>query len=295
MTWDVLFDQRPLSHISKTASPRDDTMAPFNAISAGGLVLGTGLGAAGASKAQNMLNAAGADADTRERAGAGMGTGALGGLGRQVGLGLSAGVLGGLAGGMRGGEAGTRLGAIGGALAGQAYGLYRGYRAPIERAESAIQEMRARQQKTAGLFMRPSDIADHRSLAAALEGKLNGSGQGTQFKLASAPPERMVKAAMLSRNQLVDGGIGALGGLLATNRLMSRTLSQPSPVPAPQEPQGITGRVRAAYDRRMDSASNTARTYPVTSYLIGATAGAVGGATSNARVYDRIKTILRTS
>lgn len=152
-----------------------------------------------------------------------------------------------------------------------------------------------RMNKTAGLFMRPSDIADHRNLAAALEGKLNGAGQGTQFKLASAPPERMVKAAMLTRNHLVDGGVGALGGLLATNRLMRRTLTEPSPIPPPQEPQGLIGRARAAYSERMDSASRTARAHPVTAYLVGAGAGAVGGATSNARIYDRLKTLLRTS
>jgi hypothetical protein len=148
-----------------------------------------------------------------------------------------------------------------------------------------------RMQKTAGLFLRPSDLADHRGLAAALEQQLNGAGQGTQFKVAAAPT-RLTKTASISR--AVDTTIGALGGLAATNRLMNRTLTAPSPIEPPQQPKGVLARLRGAYNSTLDSASTSARTYPVTSYLVGAAAGAVGGATSNARVYDRLRDVLRS-
>lgn len=148
-----------------------------------------------------------------------------------------------------------------------------------------------RMQKTAGLFLRPSDLADHRGLAAALEQQLNGAGQGTQFKVAAAPT-RLTKTASISR--AVDTTVGALGGLAATNRLMNRTLTASSPIEPPQQPQGLTGRVRSAYTRTLDNASTVSRQYPVTSYLVGTAAGATAGAMSGARIYDRLRDVLRT-
>jgi hypothetical protein len=67
--------------------------------------------------------------------------------------------------------------------------------------------------KTAGLFMRPSDIAEHTELARELEARLNGASSTAKFK---RQPSGVEKTA--SRH--VDAGVGAATGLVAD--LLSR-------------------------------------------------------------------------
>ena len=293
MTWDILYDQRPLSSIGMTKTASLGYAAAAYAIPAG-------LGAMGASSAQGMLQRAGADERTVAAADVGMGTGAVGAIGRDIGysmLGATAGALGGgLMGRVLGGPAGVHggmlTGGLGGTLMGSLYGTYRGYQAPIERAQEAINKMQ-RQQKVAGLFMRPSDIADHRNLASALEQKLNGADQGAQFKTAAGPlPRRMMKvagAASLS-TRAIDAGVGAVGGLVATNRLMNRVLADDSPIPPPQEPAGLIGRMRSGV---LDSGTRSAREYPVTAHLLGAGMGALALHVGQPRIKERAYSLAR--
>jgi len=305
MTWDVLYDQRPLNGITKTATtgltitPGMQTAAGI--YSAGGNLLATGLGAAGANKAQGMLDAAGADQATRAKADVGMVGSGLGGLGREIGYGFGGAGLGAIGGGLVGaalGRAGTGafLGSMGGSLLGGAYGTYRGYRAPIERAQAAIDARDAqlhRTQKTAGLFMRPSDVGDHRNLAASLEERLNGAAQGAQFKTAPGAPRRMTKSASMSTAaRIVDATTGAIGGLVLTNRLMGRVLAEDSPIPPPQQPKGFFGRIDAARDSVLDRGTRTAREYPITSHLLGTATGALAMYNSRANLLGKALSVV---
>lgn len=295
MTWDILYDQRPLSSVGMTKT----SGALGTVVSLG---IPTALGAAGASSAQGLLQRAGADGRTLAAADVDMGGSALGGLGRYAGygaLGSAVGALGGggigrLVGGPMGALGGATLGALGGVVAGGLYGAYRGYRAPIERAQEAINNM-GQQQKVAGLFMRPSDVADHKNLAAALESKLNGADQGAQFKTAPGPMHHrgLSKTAALTQTaRMVDAGVGAVGGLVATNRLMNRVLAEDSPIPPPEEPRGLVGRVQAARERVLDYGTRSAREYPVTAHLLGTATGALAMYQSKANLLGRAKSIV---
>jgi hypothetical protein len=120
-------------------------------------------------------------------------------------------------------------------------------------------------QKSAGLFMRPSDVAgDHRDLSAALEGRLNGTGQRDFRKEADISP-------------LVSTGIGAAIGL--AYEPLRQTLSKPSPEPPPLAPKsGLMQRLSYRADKRLSDNDRWRREHPVTSALISGAAGAAAGA-----------------
>ena len=190
--WKVLLDEQPLSH---TLEQEKSAVL--------GLLIPAGTRYMGAREAQRRLRAAGMSEDAAD---VDAGSAAMGSLGRATGYGTGAALATYLAARGLMSDDGTGLSYMlptmtAGAV-GNLYGSYRGYRAPIERAEEAIAARRGKHQKVAGLFMRPSDVADHKNLAAALESKLNGAGQGSQFKLAAAPSERLVKAAALSADAI---------------------------------------------------------------------------------------------
>lgn len=118
--------------------------------------------------------------------------------------------------------------------------------------------------KTAGLFMRPSDISgDHRDLSAALEGRLNGTGQRDFRKEADVSP-------------LVSAGVGAAIGL--AYEPVRQIMRKPSPEPPPQDPKGVVDKIRYKLDRRMYENDQWKRKHPVTSALISGAAGAAAGA-----------------
>ena len=98
-------------------------------------------------------------------------------------------------------------------IGGELYGAHRSYRAPIERAERAIKAHRKEHQKVAGLFMRPSDIAEHTDLARELEARLNGTSSAAKFKRQPGGVEK-------TASRHVDAGVGAAAGLVAD--LLSR-------------------------------------------------------------------------
>lgn len=67
--------------------------------------------------------------------------------------------------------------------------------------------------KTAGLFMRPSDIAEHTDLARELEARLNGTSSAAKFKRQPGGVEK-------TASRYIDAGVGAAAGLAAD--LLSR-------------------------------------------------------------------------
>ena len=119
------------------------------------------------------------------------------------------------------------------------------------------------QTKSAGLFLKPSDLADsHFDLAQALEGQLNGADQGKEFKKQAG------KAKVIA-----GGTIG-----LAYEPLR-QTLSKPVPQPPPQDPKGgITSRIKGSVARHKYKTDKWRREHPVTATLLSGVAGAGAGA-----------------
>ncbi len=119
---------------------------------------------------------------------------------------------------------------------------------------------RHRMEKTAGVFMRPSDIAGHTELAATLEGMLNGQPSGTTFK--DQPGEQKVAGAV---DVAVGAAIGGATGYYASNKV--------NPVPAPQDTKGFKNKVQQArHDIHKFTAEN-----PTMAKAVGVGAGAVAG------------------
>lgn len=125
----------------------------------------------------------------------------------------------------------------------------------------------AKMSKSAGLFLKPSDLADnHHDLSAALENKLNAVDDGRQFK----------KQASNAKTRGAVAG-AALGFAYEPVR---QKMSKPVPVPAPQKPKGITGRVRKSLQKQRYKSDKWRREHPVTATLVSGAIGAgVGAAT----------------
>lgn len=141
----------------------------------------------------------------------------------------------------------------------------------IDRAIIAARKTRL--EKTAGLFMKPSDIADHTNLANELENRLNGASPEPQFKAAS-------KTRMLT-----GAAIGAVAGSMAHFNAKN------SPVPAelaPQEVQGVRGKIRKSLNKSSRGHANFAKESPTASLL---THAAIGGATGALVGSDSIKKV----
>lgn len=130
-----------------------------------------------------------------------------------------------------------------------------------------------RMQKSAGLFMRPSDVADsHMDLSAALEDKLNGiPGQGTFKKHAGDKKEyrRGITAAQ-------SAALGALGG--ATLETIRRETSDPIPPPPDEKPHGVGARVRRTIHKARYEHDSFSRRNPGAATVLAAGTGAAAGA-----------------
>ena len=128
---------------------------------------------------------------------------------------------------------------------------------------SEIRNRHRRMEKTAGVFMRPSDIAGHTELAATLEGMLNGQPGGSTFK--DHPGEQKVAGAV---DMAVGAAIGGAAGYYASGKV--------NPVPPPQDTKGFKNKVQKA---RHDIYKFT-QDRPRTAKAVGAAAGAIAGATA---------------
>jgi hypothetical protein len=135
-----------------------------------------------------------------------------------------------------------------------------------------------RMEKTAGVFMRPSDIADHTELATSLEGLLNGQPGGRTFK--DHPGEQKTAGAV---DSAIGAAIGGAAGYFADNRV--------NPVPPPSEPSGFKNTLQQVrHDMYTFKEEN-----PKTSKAIGVLTGAATGGylSRNLDVMERLRKFKR--
>lgn len=135
-------------------------------------------------------------------------------------------------------------------------------------------------EKAAGVFMRPSDIADHTNLAGALEGMLS---QQPSREFRHEPGEmKFAGAAEMAIGGLVGGAAGA------------KALHAISKSQAPGEPLEVRG-VRGRVNKAKRDAAEWVRENPKKAIALGAVAGAGFGtaASRNKQSLRRLKDILR--
>jgi hypothetical protein len=123
---------------------------------------------------------------------------------------------------------------------------------------------RGRLEKTAGVFMRPSDIAGHTELAHSLESLLNGQPDGSTFK--AHPGEAKTAGA-------ADAAIGAVIGGSAGYLAMSRARN--NPVPPPEGTQGIGNKLQSIRHNSNKVIVENPTMSKALGTVMGATAGAV--------------------
>ena len=170
-----------------------------------------------------------------------------------------------------------RLGAsgnIGKAIAGTAAmgaGIFAGGRLGRKDADRVIREAKERSKtamlKQAGLFLKPSDIAGHHhDLSAALEGRLNNSPGGGEFK----------KHAGSNNHRATSIAAGAAIG--ATYETLRRELRDPIEPPPVEEVKGIGPRIGRAVHKARYKGDQFSRRHPVTATMLSAAAGGAAGA-----------------
>lgn len=152
---------------------------------------------------------------------------------------------------------------------------------------SDLRAMRSRHtsdrlEKTAGVFMRPSDIGDHTELAASLEGLLNGQPGETAFK--DHPGESKTAGAS---DLAIGAALGGTGGFYAVRR------SQANPVPPPENTQGVGNKLQDMRHRASEYAGRNPKTSLAVGTLVGAIAG--GQATHKSDIVRRIRELDRKS
>lgn len=135
-------------------------------------------------------------------------------------------------------------------------------------------------EKSAGVFMRPSDIADHTNLAGALEGMLS---QQPSREFRHEPGEMKFAGA-------AEMAVGGLAGALAGGRALHAVANSKAMEP-PQE----VGGARGGIDRVKYKAKKWAQDNPTKAVVAGATTGAVAGALAmrHKQAPRRIRDILR--
>ena len=170
-------------------------------------------------------------------------------------------------------------------LGGHAVGGIRAYKGEKARGRRAIEAYKkkkgsemASMSKEAGLFMRPSDIADHTNLARALEDKLNGVSAEPQFKTAG-----------ISNSQYAGATIGGVAGYKAHKRAQNREVRDL----APEEVKGVRGKLRKVVNKAQKAQTRFAKESPKTSATVHSIAGGVAGATVGAPASKTVSRILR--
>ncbi len=122
--------------------------------------------------------------------------------------------------------------------------------------------------KTAGLFLKPSDLADHKNLANVLESALSSSDQTKNFKKhASVDPYRVAGA-------VTGAAIGATGEYLRKQYTGNNT----DALPPPQPVEGtLPQKTQILLNNSKNKAEEWSRKNPMTSMLAAAATGAVAG------------------
>lgn len=149
---------------------------------------------------------------------------------------------------------------------------------------SAIQRRHTsdRLEKTAGVFMRPSDLGGHTELAGSIEALLNGQPGETAFK------DHPGVAKTAGAGDLAIGAIiGGTSGYHAVRQ------GQKNPVPPPENTQGVGNKLRGVRHRAGEYSINN----PKTSLAVGTVVGALGGAhaANKADIVRRIRELDRKS
>lgn len=148
----------------------------------------------------------------------------------------------------------------------------------FEEGEDMRRVRSSRMEKTAGVFMRPSDIAGHTELAATLEGMLNGQPGGSTFK--HEPGEVKVAGP-------VDMAVGAVIGGMAGYGVADRV----NPVPPPQDTQGFANKLRNKRSEATQEIADNRGKYKAIGTAVGAAVGAYG--LRNADMVNRIRNFKR--
>lgn len=159
----------------------------------------------------------------------------------------------------------TQFGRALAATAGIGAGIYAGSRIG---KKSYSEGKKKGMKKSAGLFLKPSDVAGHHhDLSAALEEKLNGSpGQRGQFKVAA-----------VSRAQSAATG-AVVGGAYETLR---REVSKPVEPPSVEDVKGFGPKVRRSLHKARYKGDRFARRHPMHATIMAMGAGAAAGASTN--------------
>jgi hypothetical protein len=139
--------------------------------------------------------------------------------------------------------------------------------------------------KTAGLFMKPSDLADHRNLASVLEGALSNSNQTKNFKKhASVDPYRVAGA-------VTGAAVGATSEYLRQQYVGKRN----DPIPPPQPVEGtLPEKTRALISNAKNQAEDWSRKNPMTSVLASTATGAVAGGVLGSSLPNAYKNLVTT-
>lgn len=131
------------------------------------------------------------------------------------------------------------------------------------------------QVKTAGLFMKPSDISlDNSKLGSLLEQRINETDQTKSFNKKASFSATM--ASLASNDRVIGALAGA--GVGATASIIKTQFTSPKVIPIPEDPEdSFIGKTMAATGQFSTAMDSAFRDHPVQSALASAALGAVAG------------------
>jgi hypothetical protein len=141
-----------------------------------------------------------------------------------------------------------------------------------------IQE-ETRMEKTAGVFMRPSDIGGHTELADSLESLLNGTPGGGTFKDAPGDVHKTASRA----DSAISASVGALGGYM-THRRFKNAETEP-----PEDTKGFSNKLQDVKHRTAQMVKEN----PVATGAFSMAVGGLGGHHALKGVVKRIRSLNR--
>jgi hypothetical protein len=136
--------------------------------------------------------------------------------------------------------------------------------------------------KTAGLFLKPSDLGDHRNLAISLENALTDPNRGKVFN------KEATSMSLINNTRLHGAIVGGVAG--GATEVLRRQYSDPVPLPPPESPKGLVGKAKHIIHKNTAEADAMSRKHPVTSTLAAASVGAAVGAYMNPKGIKHVLT-----
>lgn len=165
---------------------------------------------------------------------------------------------------------------VGGHFLGKAVANHKAEKLKDRMNEPPIPTMMQSQVKTAGLFVRPSELSDsNQGLAAALEGNINGSGQSKGFTKKAGVVD-IVRGIAGNEHVIPTVAGAAIGAALP---LAKTTFgSPPKATPEPEDPENtFMGKTLAATSQYNQTMERVMFEHPAQSALAGAVLGGVVG------------------